>query len=184
MENVEDFFASCADFVENRGFLPDIVPLCKKDISPDMIYEIQNTLRGPAAPKSNCMRNFESAFLLKCGVFTLLPPDQREDLWAPLNYSEGVQEMFIPQENCRIVFTSGQDATAKQRKIAIEAIKKAANQFEKRGWGTFANHIRAFLTKQEWDFAHSNVKKMENHAPLHPFNGADINLGDKPHIPG
>ena len=108
----------------------------------EIAREIANTPRDATIPEPRGDSVFMTGLLLQAGLRAFLPVSQRQGVaLAGAPAQTDPPELIEAQENYRIVFESGQEATAARKLAALKAIDLAQRQLEQQGYKSLAAAI-------------------------------------------
>ena len=115
----------------------------------EIAREITSSKRDPSRPEPSQLEVFNTGLLLQAGLRALLPATARQGVALPGSPSSRDPKPLIEaQENYKAVFESGADATATQKAIAFDAIRKAAKQLASEGYTELSRKVSHWLRTQ------------------------------------
>jgi hypothetical protein len=108
----------------------------------EIAREIANSPRDVSVPEPARDTVFMTGLLLQAGLRAFLPVSQRQGVALPgAPVRTDPPNLVEAQENFRIVFESGKEATAAQKLTALKAIDLAQQQLEQQGYKSLAAAI-------------------------------------------
>ena len=115
----------------------------------EIAREITASRRDPSHPEPSQLEVFNTGLLLQAGLRALLPVNARQGVALPGVPSPHDPKLLVDaQENYKAVFKSGEDATATQRALALDAIRNAVHQLSNWGYTEFSMMVSGWLNTQ------------------------------------